>query len=542
MPMMNLLREARRIAVAAVPETTIVYGPWDGSMRSISADRVPKEYLAESDTDAASPVPSSNFLYLPRTGHWKRRLGQVQRFDTFGAAAGMLPAKWSSKCRQLSEFLSDSVSDGIPTVMALLTKETIASGLDDGRFSNVWIRDQVNNLNYTIGSEYSSTTYPVPGTTQSYKFVPLWYDSGDGGLTRGTAEFARRFLFSGSRRFEKIGNWWYFPSLLGTPSRWQGLFTSSTGTTPKRLIPSGPIQPCHAGSLAKGTVVAGGTSTPLAPDAHGAAGIGGWTDQAGGVATIYTTVDETTADDADYIKCTTGAATGEFTIANPGFAPSSSTHTVTIKFRSRSVVALGTAPTLAVELHTASGGGSPQATISLVPTSSFALTSVALSPTQIAAVTAATADWSSLWFRFNVAGGTAGTRDDISQLWLEINPIQSEIGGWKGHDRFYFSVAYRFEDDSIWMACRPRAPNATLTNGFNLFTVDLGNPSTSYDSVVWSNLPIPPYGVKRLILLRSPKIDATSTDNLELNPFDLRVVAEVDAGVTTYTDYGKSVV
>src|SRR6185436_2422424 len=86
------------------------------------------------------------------------------------------------RCRQLDEFTSDAItSDGIPTLAALVTTETIASGLDDGRFSQVWVRDQVNGANYTVGSEYSSsTTYPSPGTVQTYRFTPLWHESGDG--------------------------------------------------------------------------------------------------------------------------------------------------------------------------------------------------------------------------------------------------------------------------------------------------------------------------------------------------------------------------
>jgi hypothetical protein len=84
----------------------------------------------------------------------------------------------------------------------------------------------------------------------------------------------------------------------------------------------------------------------------------------------------------------------------------------------------------------------------------------------------------------------------------------------------------------------PRAPNVQVPNGWNLFTVDSGNPSLGYDKVTWSNIPVPPFAVKKVLLLRSPKIDSTTDDNLQIVPLDLRIVGEVDAGVTTFDDYG----
>lgn len=216
--MPTLAEWGQKIAGAALPQRKIRYGPWRGSMRSRSADQVPREFIAAG----------SNFHYLPAQGWWKRRKGQTQQFDTFGSAVGSLPAKWGAKCRQMEEFVSDSIVGGVPTVCALLTKETISSGLDDGRFSNFWLRDQVNAVNYTLGSEFDTTrTYPAPGTVQTLKHIPLWYDSGDGGISRGVTEFQRRLMLNGSRSFMKAGTQHYFPSQLGTPSRWNSRFTSA---------------------------------------------------------------------------------------------------------------------------------------------------------------------------------------------------------------------------------------------------------------------------------------------------------------------------
>ncbi len=217
---------ARQIAAADPAVERLEYGPWRGSKRSVSAEQVGREFIADP---VVGTTFSKNYHYAPGQGFWKRRKGQAQAFDTFGSAVGQLPAKWSGRCRQLDEFISDSFTDGIPSIAALVTKETVGTApADSGRFSNFYVRDQVNGLNYTVGADYDTTnTYPAPGTVQKYKFAPLWYESGDGGITRGIEEFQRRLFFGGSRSFQTVGKWTYFPSRYGTPSRWRGTFTPS---------------------------------------------------------------------------------------------------------------------------------------------------------------------------------------------------------------------------------------------------------------------------------------------------------------------------
>lgn len=365
---MSLLEYARQTASAQVAIQVQEYGPWLGSMSSLPAHLVPPEYIADSDqmgarvaadcpitaattintpnvtsaalfgnvrarmavtgtnipagttvlsvTSSSAIVISQNatatsatsltftydgtsqdYLYLPRSGSWKRRGGTNCKFDTtYGAAAvGLLPAKWGAKVRDFQEYASDAITDGIPSLIALLTKETMASAsvLDDGRFSTVWLRDQVNGSNYTLGSEFSATlNYQVPGTVQSYKVVPLWYDSGDGGITRGPSEFTRRFFVSGSRKMQKVGNWWYFPSLNGTPSRWNGT-SANAGLATQYGRPT---------SVTQNTA---------------------WTDQddAAGDAAILAAIDDTSVDDANYVKHArnTGTLGVRFsTVTDPG--------------------------------------------------------------------------------------------------------------------------------------------------------------------------------------------------------------------------------
>lgn len=692
----SLLESARAIAANAPTPVPVEFDGWDGSMRSVSADKVPLNFIASTDSTA-----SGNFHYRPRTRSWQRRLGQSIKFDTITSnheTTGLLPALWASsptsssnpsKCRQLEEFISSSVSDSIPTLAALVTRETVASGLDDGRFSTLYLRDQVNSLNYTLGMEYNSSSYPAPGTTAAYKVTPLWHESGDGQLTRGIEEYQRRLFFNGSRRMEKVGNWRYFPNRYGTPVRWNDGFTQpsslqslpisdaaadtftwqqigaatwyqcintsddatsyasrteangtwqfhvnmggtiptsangvtvsyrarrtgtlavdttikvvfvgtdgiewSSGTiTPQsawttsfadytltctssgatgqvsgrlgfvavcqssgglrmdvtyayiggssttynaiRLIPSGPLPPCHAGTLSKGTAIAGSSgSTFLYPTSD--VTLGSWTNQAG-VASLFDAIDEThdTANDGDYIKTPLATnTTCEVHLTDPGFAPSSS-DTVKVVFRYAGTQTC----TLTVSLIAASTVVTSQA-INIGSAPPILYSSFTLSAANITTVTGITSDWSDVRLRFATTNGAFIGFAKVTQAYVQITSSgQTSEGAWHGKDRFAYSVAYRFEDDSIWMPCIPRLPNSTLANGFNLFTVDSANTDTAYDKVTWNNIPVPPFSVKSKLLLRTPKIDSTTSDALAINVFDLRVTAEVAAAVTSYDDY-----
>lgn len=672
----------------AAPAHPFVFGPWRGSRRSVPAQEVPHDYMAGGN----------DFLYQPRTGYFIRRQGQTQKFDTFGAAVGLLPAKWSSKGRMLTEFVSESVTDGVPTLLGLATKETVASGLDDGRFSQVYVRDQVNSLNYTLGDEYGSYTYPAPGTVQKYKFVPLWYESGDGGVTRGVDEFMRRFFACGSRKGMQVGNWWYFPNRYGTPMRWRGRFTQAamavasttgipngtnaaglwrtnggsstlqtaidetvaddtdyitqqglgnigsscdigfanpgaiptggtltlslryrrnatgggagtcriayqlgdgTNTIPEvftdattqstyttltrvlsaatlagwnmatlrvtlrgdetssnnfwlevswvqiqvdssaaeanRLIPSGPLPPCHAGYLSKGTQTGSAVTINLLPDVddpYGAAtvGPGGWSDQSGGVVNLYAAISDS-GNTATYIKCVSGGGACDIGLGDPGFTPDGTNYTVTIR-QTASGIGGPTGSLLLYEdvagVSTLRSGGASAGTIA----NGWINYSYTLSAAEVNAIV----NWTRLYLKFAVTG-TAGSTEFVATAYLEIAPASSSlVGGWKGSDRFYFAVAYRFEDGSVWVPTTPRAPNSINANGLNLFTVDSANPNNTYDRVVW-HPPVAPYGVKSVMLLRTTKIDSTTQDNLQLNPRDVRIVWEVDNGTLTYDDY-----
>jgi hypothetical protein len=308
-------------------------------------------------------------------------------------------------------------------------------------------------------------------------------------------------------------------------------------TVANRLIPSGPLPPTHAGTLAGTAAV---VPIYMRPNADSAAGVGSWIGVIGGgvVAASYTLIDEATLDKTDYINSNASNSECRFKLDTPSVVPTSA-DTVTVRLMVAENVANGF-NALHAKVRNAAGtvfAADPGWTF----TSSFGWTAFSFTITvaQIAAITAATSNWSDVEIGFDTTSESGFDYTSIAQAYIEILPAAAtSTGGWIGHDRFYYSVAYRFEDGSVWMPCTPRAPNDLLTNGYNLFTVDLSNPDTAYRRVAWSNIPIGPYGTIGRLLLRSPKIDATVDDSLQINPYDLRVIWEIqDNTTTTYDDY-----
>jgi len=71
---MTLADWAAKIARSAIAIEDIPYGPWKGSVESMSPDQIPREYV--------NGLVSHDMLYVPRTGAWVRRGGQQIKFDT----------------------------------------------------------------------------------------------------------------------------------------------------------------------------------------------------------------------------------------------------------------------------------------------------------------------------------------------------------------------------------------------------------------------------------------------------------------------------
>jgi len=453
-------------------------------------------------------------------------------------ATGLLPAKWGAKCRHLDEYAGPFAGDAVPTLIALLTKETVGSGLDDGWFSNVWLRDQVNNANYTLGSEYDATTYPQLGTPQNYRVVPEWYESGDGGLTRGVSEFARRFFASGSRRFLKVGRWWYFPNLRGTPLRWDGA-KADNATSSTHVIPSGPLPPTHAGTLAPGNLVSGELAdVHVVPDSD--VTVTSWKTEAGGTSNLWDSINQS-PDGVHYIQSDAGAnGRYEGGTVNLGIVPAVDS-TVTIRYWARRATGnfyAGTGLRVSVIKATTVVAQSPALLLLTTTPTEYSFT---LTPAQITAVGTTLADWNDVRLRFDVVGATATSYyAQVEFAGIDYAPAVAALeGSWQGSTRFLRAVAYRFEDGSVWAPSVPRVPSDDLPAGFAMTTVDAANPTGRFAYVKWSNIPIGPKGCTGRILLRSLSVDSTLPgEELKLNPYDLRVVWELtDNSTTEYLDY-----
>ena len=114
---------------------------------------------------------------------------------------------------------------------------------------------------------------------------------------------------------------------------------------------------------------------------------------------------------------------------------------------------------------------------------------------------------------------------------------KATVAPWVEGDRFFLSVMYEWEDGSRSMPFIPREINATLTTGLGRITLadDKDGTVEYFDFIRYRDIPRGPPGVRRRILLRSPKLAAASTDSP--NPTDLRVLGILENNTqTTYDD------
>lgn len=235
------------------------YGmPFDGFLASV------KKWQARPGSLTGS---STNFQLSPFDGSIRRRDGMSLYGDVFGSSLGIMESKWTGYVRTLVELDSPSLADGYPTIGMLYTKEdygSTATGADDGHFGQFWYRHTDNAVGSTawrtLGSSFGAATYPTSagsgfGTDHAFKCVPVWYDSGDGGYTRMTAAFQRRFACAGSRNVVDVGNWLHFPNLHASPVRWnkRGNKTTAVATEMERIFPWGLMPPLYPPSLATGS-------------------------------------------------------------------------------------------------------------------------------------------------------------------------------------------------------------------------------------------------------------------------------------------------
>jgi len=201
-----------------------VHGPFKGCITAIQDDLVPRHYLGPD---------SSGYLLDPLEGAWYRRGGSAY----IGSSSGITEFTVGTthmRVKEIFEVLSPSLDDGYRTHGALLTDEA-------NRWGTVYLRDtNGGGADYNLLEEYSngagtSYTYPTGSSGQIPEFMVmpwLYRDGGSAneavGYSRGTHNYARRYVASGSRKRASFGEHDYLPNYNSQPERWNRKFNIST--------------------------------------------------------------------------------------------------------------------------------------------------------------------------------------------------------------------------------------------------------------------------------------------------------------------------
>ena len=247
----------------------ITFGPFTRSVSSVEAHLAPAECLAAG---------SYNYMIDPVAGGAFKRSGSLTVGDTvtagYRSVSGILESAPEYVPCRLRAFKSDALADGAsggyPTPSVLYRREASATtwpAIDDGVFGTEYVRRAA--ANYVLLSEFGSGCYPTAGGAMGgeikYKVAPFWYESGDGGYSRGATELTRRFVASGSWSTIDAGRWRYYPNLRGTPLRWDGGCNDSYASISNsiRITPTGPMPPAWMPTLATGTSVAAVAPDPM---------------------------------------------------------------------------------------------------------------------------------------------------------------------------------------------------------------------------------------------------------------------------------------
>ena len=120
---------------------------------------------------------------------------------------------------------------------------------------------------------------------------------------------------------------------------------------------------------------------------------------------------------------------------------------------------------------------------------------------------------------------------------------------WTEGDSFWMSALYVFEDGTWGPPFIPRALYGTqVAGGYNdnygYVKLSSGNPGRTWRYIPWRNIAQPPPGCTHTVLLRSTKVAAASGAVPPLTDpdgnLDLRVIALIPRGQTSYNDYSGS--
>jgi len=235
----------------------IRFGPFTRCVSAVEPHVAPPETMANGQNMLVDPVAGGAFK---RNGCVTAGYGESLNASTKRATNGIMESAPEWVPYRLRSFFSpslvDGVSQGAPTPSILYGKEATSTSwptVDDGVFGQEYVLR--GDANYNLLKEFGSTAYPTSGgalgTQLYYKVVPFWYESGEGGYSRGAFEFARRFVASGSWGTVDAGRWRYYPNLRGTPLRWDGGTNAASNdiTSSVRVWPTGPFAPLWAPTI-----------------------------------------------------------------------------------------------------------------------------------------------------------------------------------------------------------------------------------------------------------------------------------------------------
>lgn len=227
------------------------FGPFTRCVSAVEPHVAPPETMANGQNMLVDPVAGGAFK---RNGCVTAGYGESLNASTKRATNGIMESAPEWVPYRLRSFFSPSLADGAsqgaPTPSILYGKEASSTSwptVDDGIFGQEYVLR--SDANYNLLKEYGITAYPTAGgalgTPLYYKVVPFWYESGEGGYSRGAFEFARRFVASGSWGTVDAGRWRYYPNLRGTPLRWDGGTNAASNdiTSSVRVWPTGPFAP-----------------------------------------------------------------------------------------------------------------------------------------------------------------------------------------------------------------------------------------------------------------------------------------------------------
>lgn len=260
-----------------MPSDVMKFGPFKRCVSSVELHRLPSDGFSGTNYLIDQVVGGA----YKRSGFSTHGYNEALNGTTLRAVQGITEGKpgWvPARLRSLSSpALADGASGGYPAVSVLYRKEASSTSwptVDDGVFGTEYVRR--TGANYVLGLEYGSVGYPtgggsLAGAEMKYKVAPLWYESGDGGYTRGATEMTRRFMASGSAGTVDAGRWRYYPNLRGTPLRWDRGCNDSSSSLPNsiRVMPTGPLRPAWMPTLTETSSVAAASKTAEYPWADG---------------------------------------------------------------------------------------------------------------------------------------------------------------------------------------------------------------------------------------------------------------------------------